>query len=486
MTPDARSLRASLLQMQRLGTIENFLATLTPEQTEALNHDWQVWARDDQLAPASEWFLWLILAGRGWGKTRTGAEFIRGRVESGVGRRIALVARTAADARDVMVEGESGILACAPSYFRPIYEPSKRRLTWPNGAIATTYSADEGSQLRGPQHDTAWADEPAAWDDRDAFDQMLFGLRLGQDPRAVLTTTPRNRPLVRELVEDARKRATAANKIRVHVTRGRTLDNAANLAPTFLSTVVAKYAGTRLGRQELDGDLLTDTPGALWSAAMFTPGETACVLVSEPPMQFARIIVGVDPPAGGDHEAAAEAAADGESDDPRAECGIIAAGKGADDGLGYVLADRSMRGKPEEWARAVVKLAQDVKADAIACEINQGGDMVESTLRTIPDAKQFRIVKVRAYRGKIVRAEPVSSLYEQRKVRHVATEYLPDDDGVWQAQPKSVDRLSHLAKLEDQLTTYVPGKKSPDRMDAAVYALAELMILDRIGYSVIR
>lgn len=450
---------------------------------EALAKDWSVWGRTDQHEPGGAWFIWLILAGRGWGKTRTGAEAVRSRVERGRAGRVALVARTVSDARDVMVEGESGILACSPSYFRPTYEPSKRRLTWPNGAIATTYTAEEPKLLRGPQHDFAWADEPAAWDKPDSFDQMLLGLRLGSDPRAVLTTTPKNVQIVRQLVEEAQRRLEGKGG-RVVITRGRTMDNAANLAGTFLDTVVARYAGTRLGRQELEGALLLDTPGALWTSAMFVDGKDS-VLARELPDEMARVVVAVDPPGGDDHKDMLKREAEGTAgDDARAECGIVGAGLGADQ-LGYVLADRSTKGSPEVWARAAVQLYRELQADYIVAEINYGGAMVEHTIHTID--KGIRVVKVNAKRGKFIRAEPVASLYEQKRVRHAVIEYAPDADGVWIPKPRNdADKLSHLALLEDQLTTWTPGKKSPDRLDAMVYALSELLITAPTGYSKIR
>ena len=374
------------------------------------------------MPPDGDWRLWLLLAGRGFGKTRTGAEWVRAQVEAGRYARIALVAPTAADARDVMVEGESGILRISPPWFRPTYEPSRRRLTWPNGAIATTYSADEPDRLRGPQHDGAWCDEVAVWTYPDAWDMLMLGLRLGSDPRAVATTTPRPTKVIRELV--------AAHT--THVTRGSTYDNAANLAPAFMEQIIAKYAGTRLGRQELDAEILDDNPGALWKR-----DQIEALRVTTHP-DLSRIVVAVDP----------AITADEGSD----ETGIIAAGMGASDGHGYVLDDASLRGTPHAWATAAVRLYHTLKADRIIAESNQGGDMVEHTIRTVDP--NVPVTLVHATRGKLTRAEPVAALYEQSKVHHAGT----------------------FPALEDQQCTWTQGDASPDRLDALVWALTHLML----------
>ncbi len=343
---------------------------------------WTDTARPEQITPPGNWRVWLIQAGRGWGKTRTGAEFVLEEVRSGRARRIALIGPTAADVRDVMVEGESGILACAREGERPIYEPSKRRLTWPNGAFATTYSADEPERLRGPQSDLLWADEPASWRRPEAWDMAMFGLRLGDNPRACVTGTPKPVKLIREL------RALPTT----HITYGRTLDNAANLAPQFIESIISKYEGTRLGRQELDGELLEDTPGSLWQWAMFNAGGFR--LDNAPPMR--RIVVGVDP-----------AASNNEDSD---ETGIIVAGLGVD-GRGYVLADVTLRGTPNEWGQAAAGAYASWQADRIVAERNNGGDMVEYVLRTVDP--NLPITTVWASHGKQTRAEPVAALYEQ-------------------------------------------------------------------------
>ena len=330
-----------------------------------------------------------MLAGRGFGKTRTGAEWVREQVERGGAQRVALVAATAADARDVMVEGESGILAISPPWFRPQYEPSKRRLTWPNGAIATTYSADEPKRLRGPQHDAAWADELCAWRYPETWDMLMFGLRLGQDPRVVVTTTPKTIPLLKKLMA-ARTTIT---------TRGSTYDNAANLAAAFMADIVAAYEGTRLGRQELNAELLEDNPDALWKREAMLDAHRVSGL---PPLK--RIVVGVDPSASGKGD----------------ECGIVVAGLGAD-GHGYVIDDRSRQGSPSEWALAAVTAYNVHQANALVAEVNQGGEMVETVLRTVDKERRITYKAVHASRGKYTRAEPIASLYEQGRVHHVGS-----------------------------------------------------------------
>lgn len=399
------------------------LAGLSDRELQALEYDWPFWARPDQLAPAGVWSIWLALAGRGWGKTRSGAEWVRS-IKDQCGR-IALVAPTAADVRDVIVEGESGLLAIAPPWDRPVYEPSKRRLTWDNGAIATCYSADEPDRLRGPQHGAAWGDEVAAWRYPEAWDMLMFGLRLGDDPRAVVTTTPKPVKLIRDLLRDPTTR----------VTRGSTYDNAANLAPTFMRQVVRKYEGTRLGRQELNAELLDDVPGALWKRDDIP--HTAI------PPALRRIVVAIDP-----------ATTSGENAD---ETGIIVAGLGAD-GRGYVLDDLTCRETPQRWATVAVEAFQRHGADRIVAETNQGGDLVENTIRTVASLVPYR--GIHAKRGKVLRAEPVSALYEQGRVSHVG----------------------HLAALEDQMCSFTSdfdraaAGYSPDRVDALVYALTELMV----------
>lgn len=388
--------------------------------------DWQFWARPNQLPPKGDWRVWLLLAGRGFGKTRSGAEFVRARVEAGSAVRVALVGPTAADVRDVMIEGESGLLAVARDDFRPCYEPSKRRLTWPNGAVALAFSADEPERLRGPQHDLAWCDELAAWRYAAAWDNLLLGLRLGNDPRAVVTTTPKPNKLVRDLL-------VSPGAV---VTRGSTFDNAAHLAPAFLDSVVRRYRGTRLGRQELEAELLEDLPGALWSRDAIEAARVAAA------PDLARIVVAVDP-----------AVSSGEAAD---ETGIVVAGL-AHDGQVYVLDDLSGRMSPRAWALKAVAAYKNFAADRIVAEINNGGDMVEATLRSVQSDAPFRAL--RASRGKAVRAEPVAALYEQGRVHHVGG----------------------FAALEDQLCAFTAdfdraaSGTSPDRLDALVWAVTDLI-----------
>jgi predicted phage terminase large subunit-like protein len=367
----------------------------------------------------------MILAGRGWGKTRTGAEWVRSYAAAHPGCRIALVARTAADVRDVVVEGESGLLRISPESERPTWEPSRRRLTWPNGSQATTYSADVPDQLRGPQHHAAWCDELASWQYPDTWDQLLFGLRLGDSPRVVVTTTPRPTETVRRILAHPATR----------VTRGRTRDNAANLARGVVADLERRFGGTRLGRQELDGEVLDDAPGALWKR----PWLDAARVERAPDLR--RIVVAVDP------AVSANATSD--------ETGIVVAGLGYD-GRGYVLEDGSGVYSPEAWAARVAYLFGQHRADKVVAEINNGGDLVEANLRALH--RNLPVRKIHAKRGKALRAEPVAALYERGQVSHVGA----------------------LATLEDQLTGWDPATShdSPDRLDALVYALSELMVSD--------
>jgi predicted phage terminase large subunit-like protein len=386
---------------------------------------WHAKARPSQLPPPGDWLGWLILAGRGFGKTRAGAGWVHEMVETRQAGRIALVAATAADARDTLVEGVSGLLNTASPWCRPIYEPSKRRLTWPNGAVATTFSSEEADRLRGPEHDAAWADELAAWDDPQAtWDMLQFGLRLGARPRWLATTTPRPIKILKELIA----------RDDVVVTRGSTFENAANLAPTFLAAVRKRYEGTRLGRQELNAELLSDTPGALWQMEWLDRDRVTAV------GDCSRIVVALDP-----------AASNNEGSD---ETGIVVAG--ATDEQMYVLDDLSGRYQPHEWARKAIDAYHRHKADRIVAEVNNGGQMVEATIRAIDPRVSFKAVH--ASRGKVVRAEPIAALYEQRKVHHHGC----------------------FGTLEDQMcaftTDFDRGRAgySPDRVDALVWALSEL------------
>jgi phage terminase large subunit-like protein len=383
-----------------------------------------LWARGNQLPPNGAWRTWLLMAGRGFGKTRTGAETVRNYVESGKYSRVALVGRTAADVRDVMIEGESGILSCCPNWNRPRYDKSLRRITWQNGAIATAYSAEEPSVLRGPQHDLAWCDEFAAWRYMETYDMLQMGLRLGKQPRQILTSTPRPLPMFRKLLSDPR----------TVVTKGSTFDNKANLAADFIAEVMDKYSGTRLGRQELYAEILDDNPNALWKMA-----DIEAMRINLVAENFKRVVIGLDP-AVTSHE---------KSD----EVGIIVAAIG-DSGRGYVLEDATMKGTPAEWAKKVVELYHKHDVDRIIGEANNGGDLIEHTLRT--EDAYIAYEKIHASRGKAIRAEPISALYEQRRISHVG----------------------QLAKLEDEMITFDPlgivNQKSPNRMDALVIALSAL------------
>nr|WP_210242390.1 terminase family protein [Mesorhizobium sp. B2-5-11] len=420
------------------------LASLTDDECESLLHDWRFLARPNQIAPSGDWQTWLVLAGRGFGKTRCGAEWAREQIKAGASR-LGLIAPTASDARDVMVEGESGILAVCWAgdktldgdlLGRPSYEPSKRRLTWANGAIATLFSAEEPERLRGPQHDVLWCDELAAWKYlRETWDMAMFGLRLGDRPRTCITTTPKPLPLIKEIAKDAH----------TVLTKGSTFDNAGNLAPTFLKAIKDKYEGTRLGRQELNAEILDDLPGALWTRDAIDKNR----LRDFPDLQ--RVVVAVDP-----------SGTKGQSDDGD-EIGIVVAGRGVD-GRAYVLADRTCKLSPDGWGRRSVdayhgrwsRTPDKVKADRIVAERNFGGAMVEHVIKTIDATVPYK--EVTASRGKVARAEPVAALYEQGRVSHVGS----------------------MPELEDQMCLIAPegyvGEGSPDRADALVWALTELML----------
>lgn len=381
----------------------------------------------------------MVLAGRGFGKTRMGSEWIRENVcgdtplappPSGW-KRIALVAETAADARDVMVLGDSGILACHPKDYRPEWSPTNRRLRWPNGVEAWVYNATEPDQLRGPQHHAAWVDELAKFRYmQETWDQLQFGLRLGEHPRALVTTTPRPLPLIKKLVEDPDS----------VVTRGATLDNQANLAKNTVKQLYDRYAGTRLGRQELDGEILGDIPGALWNR-----DDIDAARVNEAPEDLERVYVAVDPAAS--------------SEEGSDENGIVVVGLARDeDGYarGYVLEDGSLRGTPEDWASKAVHLYRKWSADKIIAEKNNGGEMVSSVIKA--QDRSVPVKLVHASRGKVVRAEPISALYEQKRVHHVG----------------------QFNELEDQMCIFSidnvrnSSTGSPDRVDALVWGLTEL------------
>jgi phage terminase large subunit-like protein len=401
------------------------LAKLTDAEKSALLYDWRGFlARPEQVMPDGDWDIWLVLAGRGFGKTRTGAEAVREEVEASRSGMIGLIAETAADARDVMV---AELMRVFPSDRRPEYIKSNRCVEFHNGAKAWTYNATEPDQLRGPQHDFLWHDELAKWRyARETWDQAQFGLRLGKHPRQIVTTTPRPIELVKAIV--------AGQEGRVHITRGKTLDNRANLAATFIDRIQKRYEGTRLGRQELNAEILGDLPGAIW-----TQSSIDAYRVREVP-ELKRILVAVDP--------AVTATEDSD------EHGIMVGGLD-DQQTGYLIEDASMRGTPMEWAKRVVSLVRTHGADGVVVEVNQGGDMVAHTLRTV--APNLNIIEVRASRGKHVRAEPIAALYEQGRIRHVG----------------------QFPELEAQMTQFTTegyqGENSPDRADALVWLFSKLL-----------
>jgi phage terminase large subunit-like protein len=472
------------------GRLSEILNELSADELEFISHDWELWARDEQLAPLliapgdspsgsrppgaldvardssnqpgasgrlaereseapiKAWRVWLLLGGRGSGKTRAGAEWVRSLALSvapgdspsssrppGAETRIALVGKTLADVRNVMIEGQSGLLAIHPQKDRPLFEPSKRRLTWPNGAIAELFSADEAEALRGPQFTAAWCDELAKWRGAErAWDMLQFALRLGEAPRVCVTTTPRTTKLLKQIIADE---ATVTVNLA-------TADNATNLAPTFLAEMTRRYAGSAIGRQELLGEIVEDASDGLWRRHWIEEARVE----NAPEMQ--RVVVALDPPV------TATASSDA--------CGIVVAGLGVDK-RAYVLADRTIQGRtPELWARAALGAYDDYEADRMVAEVNQGGDLVISVLQQFRE--NFPVVKVRATRGKWVRAEPVAALYAEGRVAHVG----------------------RFDALEDQMCAFgadgtVKGR-SPDRADALVWAITDLLLGDTTKPSV--
>ncbi|RBP15905.1 phage terminase large subunit-like protein [Roseiarcus fermentans] len=417
----------------RLGLDERarVLAAMDDKDCEQILYDWNLWARPDQEPPPGDWVVWLILAGRGAGKTRTGAEAIRR--WSWRFPLVNLIGPTADDVRDVMVLGESGVLACCPREERPRYLPSAARLEWPNGAVSHLFSAEEPDRLRGKQHMKLWLDELAAWRRPEAFDQAMFGLRLGDKPQMVVTTTPRATRIVKALVAD--KDAI--------VTRGSTFDNRQHLARAFIRRIAKRYEGRAIGRQELFAEIVEETPGALWTRALI---ERQRVAPEDAPRAFAEIVVAVDPPA------RSGARAD--------ECGLVVAAR-AENGKVYVLADLTSQGDtPAGWAARVGAAFRGFSANRVVAEINNGGEMVTEVLRQAEPHLPVRTVT--ATRGKFLRAEPVAAAYERGLVHHA---------GVFE-------------KLEDQMCALTPdfdrrSGPSPDRADALVWAIADLIGLDR-------
>lgn len=431
MSRSSASRAAFLLSLPR-ADCRKALAAMSERQQHALRHHWRLWAHAGQLPPEGDWLGWLILAGRGFGKTRAGAEWVRARAEADPEARIALVGASLGEVRSVMVEGESGLLAIAPHGQKPKFEPSKRQLQWPGGGRATLYSAGEAESLRGPQHSHAWCDEIAKWDNTggkalSAWDNLLLGLRLGSRPQVVATTTPRSTALLLRLVSHPD----------VQITRGRTEDNKGNLPPRYLAAMRREFGKSALGRQELDGELLQDVEGALWTRALLEQCRESAA--ASPPV---RVVIGVDPPASSGGDA----------------CGIVVCAAG-EDGLARVLADCSVeKASPEKWARAVATAAAKWRADRVVAEANQGGEMVAAVLRAADISLPLKLVHAR--HGKTARAEPVAALYETGRVRHT---------GLFPA-------------LEDQLCGLMAGGgyegpgHSPDRADACVWALTELVL----------
>lgn len=412
---------------------ERVIASLPADVADRLARDWWITARDAQLPPEGPWTYWTVLAGRGFGKTRTGSEWVLETARNHPGTIGHLVAPTAGDVEKVMLYGPAGIITVSPADFRPRYVGSKNKVLFPNGTVAYTFSAEEPERLRGPQCHWAYCDELAAWKRlQETWDQLQFGYRLTPTLGCLITTTPRPLPVVRELIGKFVRDGVGV------VTGGSTYDNRANLSDKFFQEVVAKYEGTRLGRQELNAEILDDIPGALWTRAMIERNRVDAM------PQMSRIVIAVDP-----------SGCAGEDDKRSDEIGIVACGKGRD-GKGYVLRDLSKHYSPEGWARAALTLYDELRADRIVAEKNFGGAMVESTIRT--QRRNAPISLVTASRGKAQRAEPVAALYEQDRVKHVGS----------------------FPELEDQLCMFAPsgfqGGRSPDRADAAVWGLTEVML----------
>ncbi|MDQ1326686.1 MAG: hypothetical protein QG564_1814 [Campylobacterota bacterium] len=390
---------------------------MSDDEAEKLFYDWDWNARPQQRTPDGDWMIWLVMAGRGFGKTRVGAEWIKEQVKTN--KYVNLIGATSDDAKQIMVQGESGILSVCDRWDRPTFKNGQ--LYWPNGAISLIFSAEEPDRMRGKQHMKLWADELAAWRYPDAWDQVFLGLRLGKNPQACITTTPRPTKLIKDLIKE---KSTI-------ITRGSTFDNKNNLAPSFLNKIIDKYEGTRLGRQEIYAEVLEENENALWTLKQIDD------LRVENYDSFSRIVVAIDPAVTSSAEADFT--------------GIVVAGKG-EDGHYYIIKDLTVLAKPADWARVAINAYYDYKADRIIAETNNGGDMIEDIIRNLDGNVSYK--KVTATRGKILRAEPISALYEQGKVHHIGM----------------------FGKLEDQMVNYTGDtkQKSPDRLDALVWALTEL------------
>ena len=434
MAQTQTKITASVLRDLPDEEVADLLKQLGPKKAAELQHDWGFWARPEQLEPEGKWNTWVALAGRGWGKTRAGAEWVRHRIRSG-DKIVHCVAPTKGDVRRVMVEGDSGLLnVCweGDATYRgkhlgfPIWSPTNNSITWENGAKAVFFSAEDPERLRGPQAYSAWCDELCAWRNaQDTWDMMMFGLRLGKHPKVFVTTTPKTTKLIRNILDDEK----------TVVSKGSTYDNSANLADTFLDAVRKTYEGTRLGRQELYAEILDEASGALWSRQQLAKCEISKDEI--PPLN--RIVVSIDP----------AVTSNAESD----MTGLVVAGVDVN-GIAYVLEDHTDRYTPQQWAAKAVQLYRDHMADRIVAERNQGGDMVRHTLHTEDETLPIKLVH--ASRGKMARAEPVSALYEQGKVKHVRG----------------------LNDLEDQMVQWEPlgSIGSPDRLDALVWAITDLSL----------
>ena len=445
MTRPQRKITADTLRQLPAPKVKKLFEELGPLKTEELKHDWNFWARDNQLEPdGSEWNTWFINAGRGFGKTRSGVEWVRENVKRGC-KRIAAVASTNSDIERVMVKGESGFLSvcwkgdktyAGKKMGFPEWSPTKRTLTWENGAQVQFFSAEEPERLRGPQFELAWCDETAAWNkDIDTWSMLQFCMRLGKHPRIMVTTTPKPTKLIRQILKDPK----------TVVTTGSTFDNSANLAGTYLKAVKEQYEGTRLGRQELYAEVLEEAQGALWTTAMLDEASVKHEAVPD----LSRIVVALDP----------AVTSNAESD----MTGIVVAGIDVN-GVAYVLGDYTDRLSPQGWASKAIELYHHYQADRIVAEVNQGGDMVKTTIHGEDETVPYKAV--RASRGKFARAEPISALYERGLVKHVSN---PPDG-------------SSLNELETQMRTWEPlgSIGSPDRLDALVWAITDLSLN---GYS---
>jgi phage terminase large subunit-like protein len=405
----------------------------TPEDKEALLYNWDFWKRPSQTEPEGNWGTWAIFSGRGSGKTRIGSQSIIKRAKNGPYYPMALIGQTKADTRDTMVElFESSIMKQSPPWFVPKLEVTKRRLTWPNGMQAVMYSGDEPDQLRGPQHGFGWLDELAKFKyPQETWDNFSMGLRLGPRPQALITTTPRPIPIIKDLADDPDVVKTISS----------TYDNISNLPIDYIKRILSKYENTRLGAQEIYGKILGDVEGALWTRGVIEENRVS----SLPPLY--RVIVGVDPPTGGIRGTA------------KGECGIVVAGL-SQEGHAYVLDDASIETPdPNIWAKQVISAFSRYGADKLIAEGNQGGQMVKSVIHTVN--RDVPVDMVFASKGKYTRAEPIASLYSQGRVHHVGM----------------------LSELEDQMASWLPGEPSPDRLDALVWALTELMMKDWQGLS---